>query len=90
MFDFLFKSRREEHLRRAEVLLREAHLARVEHQAAAEHHSALAQMYAERASRLEHEVYAAKPLPWRDEVPAALAPSEKVLPFAFGERRIER
>lgn len=91
MFDFLFKPRRDEHVKRAEIMLREANMARIEHQAAAEHHAALAQMYAERAARLEHEVYGSRPLPWRDEPALEVAPSEKVRPLAFGvERRVER
>jgi len=56
MFGF-FQSGRNGHLRRVMTLLEEAHLARIEHQAAAEHHGALARMYAERAKRLEREVY---------------------------------
>ena len=61
MFNF-FQSTPNSHLRRAMELLREANLARIEHQAAAEHHGALAKMYAERAARLEREVYEAMPL----------------------------
>jgi hypothetical protein len=56
MFGF-FQAGRNGHLRRVMTLLEEAHLARIEHQAAAEHHGALARMYAERAKRLEREVY---------------------------------
>jgi hypothetical protein len=56
MFSF-FQPNRNGHLRRVMTLLEEAHLARIEHQAAAEHHGALARMYAERAKRLEREVY---------------------------------
>lgn len=56
MFGF-FQTGRNGHLRRVMTLLEEAHLARIEHQAAAEHHGALARMYAERAKRLEREVY---------------------------------
>jgi hypothetical protein len=56
MFSF-FQFNRNSHLRRAMALLDEAHMARLEHQAAAEHHAALARMYAERAKRLEREIY---------------------------------
>ena len=56
MFGF-FQAGRNGHLRRVMTLLEEAHMARIEHQAAAEHHGALARMYAERAKRLEREVY---------------------------------
>ncbi|MDM0014551.1 hypothetical protein QTH87_19065 [Variovorax sp. J22P168] len=62
MFSF-FLPNRNGHLRRVMTLLEEAHLARIEHQAAAEHHGALARMYAERAKRLEREVYGAGHLP---------------------------
>lgn len=91
MFDFIFKPNSNEYLKRAAVMLREANLARVEHQAAAEHHGALAQMYAERASRLERELYDSKPMPWHDSEPEPPVLSEKVRPVAFGaERRLER
>jgi len=56
MFNF-FQFNRNSHLRRAMALLDEAHMARLEHQAAAEHHAALARMYADRAKRLEREIY---------------------------------
>lgn len=56
MFSF-FQFNRNSHLRRAMALLDEAHMARLEHQAAAEHHAALARMYADRAKRLEREIY---------------------------------
>lgn len=57
MFDFLFRPTHTAYLKRASALLEEAQMARIEHQAAAEHHSALARMYAERARRLENELY---------------------------------
>ena len=56
MFSF-FQMNRNSHLRRAMALLDEAHMARLEHQAAAEHHAAQARMYADRAKRLEREIY---------------------------------
>lgn len=62
MFSF-FQPNRNGHLRRVMTLLEEAHLARIEHQAAAEHHGALARMYAERAKRLEREVYGSTHVP---------------------------
>jgi hypothetical protein len=62
MFSF-FQPNRNSHLRRVMTLLEEANLARIEHQAAAEHHGALARMYAERAKRLEREVYGSTHLP---------------------------
>ncbi|MFT3717102.1 hypothetical protein [Pseudorhodoferax sp.] len=71
MFDFLRRNPAE-HLRRADVLLREAHLARIEHQAAAEHHAALADMYAQRAARLEREIHAARALAWPAAAPEML------------------
>jgi len=62
MFSF-FQPNRNSHLRRVMTLLEEANLARIEHQAAAEHHGALGRMYAERAKRLERELYASTHLP---------------------------
>lgn len=59
----IFQPSRNGHLRRVMTLLEEAHMARIEHQAAAEHHGALARMYAERAKRLEREVYGSASLP---------------------------
>lgn len=59
----IFQPSRNGHLRRVMTLLEEAHMARIEHQAAAEHHGALARMYAERAKRLERELYGASALP---------------------------
>lgn len=92
MFDSVFKPNPNAHLKRAEVMLHEANMARVEHQAAAEHHGALAQMYAERVSRLEREIYGSKPVPWHDEAPQPEEPmSEKVRHYPFGgDRRLER
>lgn len=71
MFDFL-RRHPAEHLKRADVLLREAHLARIEHQAAAEHHAALAEMYAQRAARLEREIHAARAMVWPPATAASL------------------
>lgn len=92
MFDFLRRGRAV-HLKRAEVLLREAHLARIEHQAAAEHHAALAEMYAQRALRLERELDAVQATPWHELTEAApvLDDAHKVrhVPFPKPDR-IER
>jgi hypothetical protein len=63
MFDFLRRGPAQ-HLKRAGILLREAHMARVEHEAAAEHHAALAEMYAQRAQRLEREINTPRSGPW--------------------------
>ncbi len=65
MFSF-FQPSRNSHLRRVMTLLEEANLARIEHQAAAEHHGALGRMYAERAKRLERELYGSTHLPHGD------------------------
>ena len=92
MLNFLTRGPNE-HLKRAEVLLREAHLARIEHQAAAEHHAALADMYAERAARLEREVYGSRPIPWLEgkEEPLPTLRDGKVHSYPFGKtERIER
>ena len=59
----IFQPSRNGHLRRVMTLLEEAHMARIEHQAAAEHHGALGRMYAERAKRLERELYGSSALP---------------------------
>ena len=94
MFDSIFRPNAQAHLKRAEVMLHEANMARVEHQAAAEHHGALAQMYAERVSRLEREIYGSRPMPWHDEElrPQPQEPmSEKVRHYPFGgNRQLER
>ncbi len=76
MFDFLRRNPAE-HLKRADILLREAHLARIEHQAAAEHHAALAEMYAQRAARLEREIHAARAVAWPPASTVALAEPEE-------------
>ena len=44
------------HIRRARAYLQEARMAILEHSIAAEHYQASAQMYAERARRLEEEI----------------------------------
>lgn len=44
------------HIRRARAYLREARMAMLEHTIAAEHYQASADMYAERARRLEEEI----------------------------------
>ncbi|KQP18358.1 hypothetical protein [Pseudorhodoferax sp. Leaf267] len=86
MFDFLRRSPAE-HLKRADTLLREAHMARIDHQAAAEHHAALAEMYAQRAARLEREIYAARAVAWpvAADAPAEIEES-KVRPFSQPDR----
>ena len=91
MFDFL-RRHPSEHLKRADILLREAHLQRIEHQAAAEHHAALAEMYAQRAARLEREIHAAHGQPWTPPLPDALsADSEEGKVHQFNKtERIEK
>lgn len=88
MFNF-FLPNRNGHLRRVMTLLEEAHLARIEHQAAAEHHGALARMYAERAKRLEREVYGAAHLPGESS-PAHKQGEDKSVVYALdANRRID-
>ena len=63
------------YVRRARAYLEEARMATLEHSVAAEHYLAMAQMYADRAARLEKEIKA-----WEEgdvtspEVPDALFP----------------
>ena len=51
-----FKLPSERHLHKSREYLEDAKVKRVEHQAAAEHHGALAQLYAERITRIETEI----------------------------------
>ncbi|MDM0105959.1 hypothetical protein QTH97_13530 [Variovorax sp. J22R24] len=90
MFSF-FQPNRNGHLRRVMTLLEEAHLARIEHQAAAEHHGALARMYAERAKRLEREVYGSSHLPLGEGAAAShKSADEKPVVYALdANRRLE-
>ena len=44
------------HIRRARAYLEEARMAMLEHSIAAEHYQAMAAMYAQRVSRLEHDI----------------------------------
>jgi len=91
MFGF-FQPSRNSHLRRVMTLLEEANLARIEHQAAAEHHGALGRMYAERAKRLERELYGSTHLPQPEgHVAAGKAPDEKAVLYALdaNNRRLE-
>ena len=90
MFSF-FQPNRNGHLRRVMTLLEEAHLARIEHQAAAEHHGALARMYAERAKRLEREVYGSTHVPIGEGgAPAHKTSDEKPVVYALdANRRLE-
>jgi len=89
MFGFFQTNNPNSHLRRAMELLREANLARIEHQAAAEHHGALAQMYAERAARLEREIYDSMPMPLGEAATAAARrePEEKAILYALDAGR---
>jgi len=80
----IFQPSRNGHLRRIMTLLEEANLARIEHQAAAEHHGALARMYAERAKRLEREVYGNAHVPLGDAGAAPKIPDEKPVVYALG------
>jgi hypothetical protein len=83
----IFQPNRNGHLRRIMTLLEEANLARIEHQAAAEHHGALARMYAERAKRLEREVYGTAHVPLGEGVAAPKLPDEKPVVYALGANR---
>lgn len=86
----LFQTNPQSHLRRAMMLLREAHMARIEHQAAAEHHEALAAMYAQRAARLEREIYDNQPMAMRENLgggSAAPMIDEKAPLYALDGRR---
>ncbi|RZL88886.1 MAG: hypothetical protein EOP82_21500 [Variovorax sp.] len=86
----LFQHNRNGHLRRVMNLLEEAHLARIEHQAAAEHHGALARMYAERAKRLEREVYGSAHLPLGEGGAPGKGADEKHVVYALdANRRME-
>ena len=64
------------HSRRSQTCLDEARMATLEHSVAAEHYLAMAQMYADRAARLEKEIKA-----WEageltsPEVPESCTPS---------------
>lgn len=82
-----FRPNPNSHLRRVMTLLEEAHLARVEHQAAAEHHGALARMYAERAKRLEREIYGAAHLPLGEAPSSIKGQDEKATVYALGASR---
>jgi hypothetical protein len=86
MFSF-FQPNRNGHLRRVMTLLEEAHLARIEHQAAAEHHGALARMYAERAKRLEREVYGAPNVSLGEGGAPQKMTDEKPVVYALGANR---
>jgi len=90
MFSF-FQPTRNGHLRRVMTLLEEANLARIEHQAAAEHHAALARMYAERAKRLERELYGNAHLPMTDGGPStAKGQDDKPVVYSLdASRRLE-
>jgi hypothetical protein len=89
MFSF-FQPSRNSHLRRVMTLLEEANLARIEHQAAAEHHGALARMYAERAKRLERELYGSTHLPIAEGGGSNKAQDEKAVLYALdANRRLE-
>lgn len=84
----IFQHGRNGHLRRIMTLLEEANLARIEHQAAAEHHGALARMYADRAKRLEREVYGTSHVPVGDSGAAPpKVTDEKPVVYALGANR---
>lgn len=88
MFSF-FQPNPNSHLRRVMTLLEEANLARIEHQAAAEHHGALARMYAERAKRLEREIYSSTRLPLGEGGAPSPAQDDKVVYALGASRRLE-
>lgn len=83
----IFQPSRNGHLRRVMTLLEEAHMARIEHQAAAEHHGALARMYAERAKRLERELYGSASLPSGEGAASQKAVDDKQVVFALDANR---
>ncbi|MEJ8811265.1 hypothetical protein WKW77_09320 [Variovorax ureilyticus] len=80
----IFQPHRNGHLRRIMTLLEEANLARIEHQAAAEHHGALARMYAERAKRLEREVYGTSHVPLGEGAGTPKLADDKPVVYALG------
>jgi len=83
----IFQHSRNGHLRRIMTLLEEANLARIEHQAAAEHHGALARMYADRAKRLEREVYGTSHMPVGETPAPPKVADEKPVVYALGANR---
>jgi hypothetical protein len=83
----IFQHNRNGHLRRIMTLLEEANLARIEHQAAAEHHGALARMYADRAKRLEREVYGSSHVPVGETAAPPKLADEKPVVYALGANR---
>lgn len=85
----IFQPSRNGHLRRVMTLLEEAHMARIEHQAAAEHHGALARMYAERAKRLERELYGSSSLPAGEGAATHKSTDDKVVYALDANRRSE-
>lgn len=85
----IFQHNRNGHLRRIMTLLEEANLARIEHQAAAEHHGALARMYADRAKRLEREVYGSTHVPVGESAAPQKLADEKPVVYALGANRRE-
>lgn len=74
-----------EHLKRADLLLREAHLAPTEHQVLAEHHAALAEMYTQRARRLEREIHAARTIDCTSAESGLTDPKIRHYPFHKSE-----
>lgn len=56
MFSLSFFSGEPRYIRRARAYLQEARMSMLEHTIAAEHYQASAEMYAERARRLEEEI----------------------------------
>lgn len=83
----IFQPSRNGHLRRVMTLLEEAHMARIEHQAAAEHHGALARMYAERAKRLERELYGSSALPSGEGATPHKSADDKQVVYALDANR---
>ena len=83
----IFQPSRNGHLRRVMTLLEEAHMARIEHQAAAEHHGALARMYAERAKRLERELYGSASLPSGESGAPHKSADDKQVVYALDANR---
>ena len=83
----IFQPSRNGHLRRVMTLLEEAQMARIEHQAAAEHHGALARMYAERAKRLEREVYGSASLSSGDSGGHQKSADDKHVVYAMDANR---
>jgi fructoselysine-6-P-deglycase FrlB-like protein len=77
MFSFGLLSGEPRYIRRARAYLQEARMSMLEHSIAAEHYQASADMYAERAKRLEEEI-AAWSASQSGALPEVYSPAETV------------